>query len=373
MRNSLLLCLIMALAPLVGTAEQEWLTAKLKNRDLSYEAVGTIQSKMVTTLSSKVVGNILEVLKREGDRVKKGEVVVKIEAKDIASDLAGANAGLSEASSMRFEIDKGLQAAVAQKEQVQAGLKLAKSSFDRINTLYERKSVSKQEYEQAESALNSAQAQLRAAEAQIEALTAKKSTISARMNQAQAGIRKVETIKELAEVTAPFSGRVTARRIEPGMLAAPGVQLMVIEDDSHLQFEAIVPESLIASITENQPVFVAVDALGGTKLDGTVAEIVPSGDSMSHTFIVKIAVSNQSNLKTGMYAIGSFVYGVEKVLSVPKSSIETRGQLEGIWGEGNGEPVFRLIKTGREMNDEIEILSGLNVGEKYLARPIERK
>ncbi len=347
---------------------QEWRTAAYTDEPLFYEAVGTIQPRMTTTLSSKVMGNVLEVLKREGDTVKAGEVVLKIDAKDIASDLAGAQAGLSEAAAMGAEIERGKQAAVAQRDQVAAAIKMAESSFERIKTLYDKKSVSKQEYEQAETAVNSARAQLRAAEAGIAALEAKRGMVSAKMNQAQAGINKVRTIKDLAEVASPFSGRVIARKIEPGMLAAPGVPLMAIEDAGNLRFEAMVPESLIASISEGASVTVAVDALR-TETVGQVAEMVPAGDPLSHTFMVKIAVPNEMGLKTGMYARGKFIQGIERVLLVPRAALEQRGQLDGLWVEQGGAPVFRLVRTGRVVGDQIEILTGLSEKERFLAAP----
>ncbi len=350
-------------------AQEAWQTAANVEQSLVYEAIGNIQPKVVTTLSSKVMGNVLEVLKREGDTVKAGETVVKIDARDVASDLAGARAGLSEAAAMKTEIDRGLQAAQAQKQQADAGLKLAESSFQRIRELFEKKSVSKQEFDQAEAAFTSARAQVAGAQAQIDSLEAKKSTVSARMSQAQAGISKVETIKDLAEVTAPFGGRVTARRIEPGMLAAPGVPLLTIEDSSQLRFEAMVPERFIASITEGMQVEVTIDALAGRTFSGLVAEILPSADALSHTFIVKIALAAQPGLKSGMYARGAFVIGTETVLLVPPAAVEIRGQLEGVWVESDGKPVYRLIRAGRTMPGGVEILSGLKPGDRFLPTP----
>lgn len=357
------------LAPgLIGSAlaQPVPVAATLTDHVLVHEAFGTIQPKMITTLSSKVMGNVLEVLKREGDTVKPNEVVVKIDAKDLASDLAGARAGLSEASASLTELEKNRQAALAQKEQVESSLKLAESSWQRVSEMFAKKSVSRQEFDQAQSALDSARAQLKSAEATIAAIDASRSRINARMGQAQAGVSKVETIRNLAEVTAPFSGRVTARKIEPGMLAAPGVPLLVIEDDSHLRFEAIVPEGLIASISEGQKVPVSIDALGGETREGTIAEIAPAGDVLSHTFVVKIAVPTDPRLRSGMYARGRFPIGTEATLLVPSTAVEPRGQLDGIFvpGEG-GRPVYRLVRTGRTIGNSVEILSGLKAGEKF--------
>ena len=341
-------------------------TATLTERSLIHEAFGTIQPKIISTLSSKVMGNVLEVLKREGDMVKENEVVVKIDARDLASDLAGARAGLSEASASLSELERNRQVALAQKEQIESGLKLAESTFQRISSMYEKKSVSQQELDQAQNSLNAARSQLKQADAQIASIDASRSRISARMSQAQAGVSKVETIRNLATVMAPFPGRVTARKIEPGMLAAPGVPLLVIEDDSHLRFEAIVPEGLIASVTEGQMIPVSIDALAGETFEGTVAEIAPAADPLSHTFLVKIAIPTHPRLRSGMYARGKFTIGSETTLLVPRTAVENRGQLDGVYVPGeSGRPVYRLIRLGRILGDQIEVLAGIKAGERF--------
>ncbi|MBF0502502.1 MAG: efflux RND transporter periplasmic adaptor subunit [Candidatus Riflebacteria bacterium] len=351
-----------------ASAAPQTLIAAVVERNLVYEAVGTIQPRMTTTLSSKVTGNVLEVLKREGDSVSAGEILVKIDARDLASDLAGAKAGLSEAAAGLSELDRNRQGALANKEQVLSSLKLAESNFQRTKELFDKKSVSRQEFDQAQAQLDGTRAQLKAVEAQINGIEATRSRIGARMNQAQAGISKVETVKGLAEVAAPFSGRVTARKIEPGMLAAPGIPLLMVEDDSNLRLEAIIPESMIASISEGQVISVGVDALGSDFFNGTVAEIVPAADMLSHTFIVKISLPNHPRLRSGMYARGRFIIGSEPVLLVTRKAVEERGQLEGIWTPNEtGRPAWRLIRTGRTFEDQIEVLSGLASGETYLS------
>lgn len=349
-----------------------WTTANQTDRDMIFEAVGSIQPRVLTTLSSQVTGNVLEVLKREGDSVKQGEVLVKIDARDLSSDLAGARAGLSEASSMMGELEKGLAAASAQKEQAEAGLKLAEVSFDRVKTLLDKKSVTRQEYDQAEAQVRSARAQAQAAQAQIETIQAKKQGVNARVGQAQAGISRVVTTKNLAEVISPFQGRVTSRKIEPGMLAAPGLPLMVIEDHSEFRLEAIIPEHLISQVTIGTKMQVQVDALAGQIFEGTVADIFPAGDVLSHTFNVKVALGADARLRSGMFGRGKLHVGTEKVLAVPRGAVESKGQLDGIYLERSGKPVYSLVRVGRDFGENVEIVSGLMEGEKFLAAPLKK-
>lgn len=332
------------------------------------EIVGYLRPTAVTVLSSKVLGNVVEVLKREGDIVQAGELLVKIDSKEIGSDLLGAQAAISEAEAALAEVKNQIKSAQSAKEAAESNLKLAETSYNRIKDLYEKKSVTKQEFDEATNRLNQARSNFEQANSQIFALQARLSQISARLEQAKANAAKVSTIKSLTEVKAPFAAKVVARKVEPGALAAPGVPLMVLEDLGQIRFEASVPERLIGLLTEGTKITVQIDALNKEKFEGTVVEIVPSADPMSLTFTVKIALPSDSRLRSGMFAKGFVNKGNQKVLLVPQSAIERRGQLEGIYVKSptSGNIVYRLVKTGRSFDDKVEILSGLAEGEFYL-------
>lgn len=346
-------------------AQDAFVEARLQTVPLTEEVVGNLQPRMVTTLSSKVMGNVIEVLKREGDPVTAGETLVRIDAQDLGSDLAGARAALSEAGAAGAEVEGHLATARSAREEAQAQASLAEATFNRIKDLFDKKSVSRQEFDQAETALTQARSRVAQADSQIQVLQAKRAQVSAKAAQAQAGISKVSTIKALAEVKAPFDGRVTGRRIEPGMLAAPGVPLLIVEDVGMIRFEAIVPERLLSFLPEGASVAVRVDAVAGTGFAGVVTEIVPGADPLSHTFLVKIGLPADPALRSGMYARGLVVKGEEQVLLVPLAAIETRGQLDGVRVQVDGRTVYRLVKTGRVHGDQVEILSGLRPGDRF--------
>lgn len=350
----------------------EWTPVTRTSVPVTEEVVGMLQPTTVTTLSSKVMGNVVEVLKREGETVQANELLVRIDAKEIGSDLAGAKASLAEAQAAIAEIKSTISQAQAAKEAAESQLKLAEVSYARIKELYEKKSTTQQEYDQAFTRLTQAKSQVNQAISQIASLQAKLSQINARNEQARAGISKVNTLKDLAEVRAPFTGRVISRKVEPGMLAAPGVPLMVIEDLGRIRFEAIVPERLLTFLPEGAEMPIHVDALGQETFSGRVVEIVPSGDPLSHTFTVKLSMTDDPRFRTGMYARGTVKKGEEQVLLIPIGAVVSRGQLDGVMVKAGEKSLYRLVKVGRQFGDNVEILSGLNEGDLYDRRPTAR-
>ncbi len=352
--------LLLAQAADPGTG---WLTVTPTSIPLTEEVVGTIQPTTVTTLSSKILGNVVEVLRREGEIVAAGDLLVRIDAKEIGNDLQGAQASLAEAQAAIAEVRSQITTAQSAKEAAESELHLAEVSYARIKDLFDKKSVTRQEYDQAANRLNQARSQVAQATSQIASLQARLAQIAARNEQARAGISKVSTLKDLAEVRAPFAGRVVARRVEPGALAAPGVPLMVLEDLGRIRFEAIVPERLLGFLHEGATMPVRIDALGPNPVSGRVVEIVPAGDPLSLTFTVRVALDDDPRLRTGLYARGFVAKGEEQVLLVPERAVERRGQLEGVWVRSGDRSIFRLVKTGRRHAGQVEILAGLTAGE----------
>jgi multidrug efflux pump subunit AcrA (membrane-fusion protein) len=352
-----------SLPPAAGS----WVQAAFQPQPLYEEVVGTLQPKTSTTLSARVMGIVRDIPYREGDLVKEGDLLIRLEAQEITSDLAGAKASLTEVQASSQEIQSHIRTARSAKESAEAEMKLAEVSFQRIKELYEKKSVTQQEFDQAQTRFLQTKTGVAQADSQISSLQAKLAQTSARNEQARAGISKASTYQSLTEIRAPFNGRVISRKAESGTLAAPGVPLMVIEDVGSMRFEAVVPERLLSSLPEGASVAVRIDALGTDPLPGTVVEIAPGADILSHTFIVKIALPDQTTLRTGLFARGLVYKGEEKMLLIPATAIERRGQLEGVTLNLNNRPLYRLIKTGRTFGPLVEVLSGLNPGDSFAA------
>lgn len=338
---------------------------KLEDRPVYFEAVGVLTPKTVTTLSSKVMGMITAFNKREGEEVASSEVIITIDDAEINADMAALEAGIAEIASNKIELEKNLALAETGKSSAAAQLDLASSTYQRIKTLYQSKTIAVQEFEKAEAAYKMASSKMNEAKAQIEVIISKRAQIEAKEKQIQANIQKMNRMKQYTIVTSPIDGRITARQTEVGMLASPGMPLVTVEDYKNMLFSAVVPEQIINTIKLGDKVKVIVDVIEDQVFVGDVTEIAPTGDVMTHTFKVKIALAHDARLKSGMYARGLFEKEIVKKISIPSDFIVKRGQLFMVY---TSENEFKYVRPGSVYNNLTEVLSGLNPGDVIIKK-----
>jgi RND family efflux transporter MFP subunit len=158
---------------------------------------------------------------------------------------------------------------------------------------------------------------------------------------------------------------VTAKSVEPGILAAPGAPLLTIEREGAYRLEATVEESKLVLIRTGQPVAVALDGIGRS-LEGRVSEIVPAIDATSRSFTVKIDLPAIAQLRSGLFGRARFALGTRQVLAVPAAAVTERGQLASVFVAGEGRARSRFVTLGQRAQDSIEILSGISPGERVV-------
>lgn len=275
------------------------------------EVTGQVAPIFQATLSSRIQGTIDKLLVREGSRVSKGQLLIQLDSRDLQADLARAHA----------EVEN------------------AKAHLDRMNQLYAQDAVSKQEMENATRAYRVAEANRRAVEAQL----------------------------SYTMVRAPFEGVITEKKVEAGELASPGQPLLKMEDPLHLRLEATVAEGDLKSVSRGDKIPVAIDALGGQTLTGLVSQILPAGDPQTHTFMVKVDLPKIPGLKTGMFGRFQLDKGLTQTILVPSAAVVERGELSSLYVVGLDQTTrLRWVKLGRRFEQQVEILSGLNIGERVL-------
>jgi len=321
-----------------------------------YEATGTVRSATTSVIAAQISGTVLEMRVRAGDYVKRGQVLAVLDDRTLRAQLAAAQASVEEAVQGLAEIEQALQAAAADRQ-------FAEATFQRYQGLLEKNSVSKQEFEGAES-------RYKAALANERALQAKKKQIEARGQQAQSHQASAQTLFSYARVVAPINGIVAAKSVDAGTVVMPGMPLVTVEDPGRYRLEASVPEQLISKVSLRMPVSVET---GRGKFDGQVAEIVPAADAASRTFLVKIELPRDCGCRSGEYGTASFPIGREKRLTVPRRAVVAHGQLEGVFvANAQGVLEFRLVKTGKDFDERVEVLSGLAEGERVATAQIEK-
>jgi RND family efflux transporter MFP subunit len=180
--------------------------------------------------------------------------------------------------------------------------------------------------------------------------------------------RSEEVVKEgeialgYTKIRAPESGEVLKRLVEPGDLAIPGKPLILLQTKSSFRLEAYVREGLIQKVNPGKRLKVSIQTLKKV-IDARVEEIVPYADPQTRTFLVKVILPYIEGLYPGMY--GKLLIPVEqhKAVVVPRKAVRTVGQLELVWVQENNVWKTRFIKTGRAIDENVEVLSGLTGSE----------
>lgn len=321
----------------------------------SYEATGTVRARTTSTISSKVMGYVQQVSVQVGDHVREGQSLITLDARDLDVSLRRAESGRAEVQSAIPELENATAAAAA-------NLDLAQTTFKRMEELAAKKSISNQE-------LDEASARLKAAQANHEMMRSRRAQVSSKIATVEQEVRAAGIMREYAKLAAPFSGVVITRTVEPGNLATPGVPLLTIEQDGLYRLEASVDESKLTSVRVGQAVEAVIEAASQDahrKLNARVSEIVPSVDSASRSYIVKLDLPATPQLRTGMFGRAIFPLGVQKVVAVPLAALMERGQLQSVFVVEDGAAHTRLVTTGRRTGNAVEVLSGLNAGDKVV-------
>lgn len=331
-----------------------------------YEATGTVQAKTATQISANIMGRILSMPWDEGDNVARGQVLVEIDNSASRTQIQKAEAGLREAQAAIAEIDASVEAANAAVRSAETSRKLAETTLGRFRELYERKSATAQEFDEAQSRFQSSVAELERAKATVNSISSRKQQINARMEQARAEIAAARINEGYSRIVSPVSGVIVKKFAESGATATPGTPLLSIEDNSQFLLEAAVEESRTNLIRVGNRVNVRIDALGAETF-GSVSEILPSADPASRTYTVKIVLPPEAGLRSGMYGVARFPVASKQAVTVPETAVVRRGQLTGVFVVGDdGIARFRIVTLGRTSEGMAEVVSGLSEGDEIV-------
>ncbi len=310
------------------------------------EAVGTLRAAETSQLAAQMMGNIVEIRVREGDRVQGGQVLAVIDD-----------------AQPRAALDRATGADMAAQQEISASesdLSLAESTFKRYQTLYEKKSASPQEFDEIK--------------ARYQAAQARREMARAGQAQAEAALQQARTALRYTRIVAPFDGLVTEKKADIGALATPGMPIFTIEDLRRYRLETTVNESDLRYVRQGQNMSVSVDAVGDRELKGRVVEIVPAADPASRSFVVKLELPSDPALRSGLFGRAQFSRGERTAILIPRSAIVERGQLQGIYVlDQNRIAGLRYITLGRPSSQQVEVLAGLQTGEMLVGDPGTRE
>lgn len=310
------------------------------------EAVGTVRAAQTSQVASQIMGNILEIRAREGDRVQNGQILAVI-------DDSQPHAAVEQATAAVTAAEKEVSAA-------DSSFVLAEATLKRYQQLYEKKSVSPQEFDEIRARYQSAEA--------------RRDMARAGQSQANAALTQARTLLGYTRIRAPFAGVLTEKKADAGTLASPGMPLFTVEDTRSYRLETAVDENDIHLVRVGQTVPVLLDALGNTELSGKVVQTVPTADPASRSFLVKIELRADARLRSGLFGRARFSRGERSALLIPQAAMVEHGQLQGVYViDANGRIGLRYVTLGKTAGQQVEVLSGLQDGEKLIAAPGSRE
>jgi len=273
----------------------------------NYVTSGTVTSDHRVAISSRLSGYIRKLSVREGDKVKAGQILVRV-------DPVNAKQGLVQA---------------------EADLANAKADLDRYEELFTARAVSKQQLDR----------------------------VNLRYKVAKSQVEQARNQLSYAEVRSPVAGVIVEKRMNKGDLASPGAAILLIEDPSSLLVETHVSEQFVSGIHEGDAVELEVASIEKV-FTGVVRQVVQAADAVSHQFLIKISLNSEAGVHPGMYAQVGFKLAERQALLIPGAAVIARAGLNGIYiVDDNGIARYRQIRLGKQRESMIEVLAGLRDGD----------
>jgi membrane fusion protein (multidrug efflux system) len=294
---------------------------------------GTLQPLDQTTVTAKVAGEIRQVAVREGEAVKAGQVIVRFDTADLEARVTDRMGAL---------------------ESSRAQLSLAEKTRTQNQLLLKQKFISQNAYDAAESNLSVSQGTLKS-------------------NEAQAQLARIAL--NYAVVTAPLSGVVAKRDVQPGQKVSMDAPLMTIVDLSRMELQAMVPANDVPELAVGMQVDVAIDGFGERRFPGTIERINPTTEAGTRAILVFIRIPNpDAALRGGMFGTGRVTLAAgAPVPTLPAVAIHTEAGQTFVWTIEGGKLVRRIVTVGRRDDSagRVEIKTALNPTYPILAAPFD--
>jgi RND family efflux transporter MFP subunit len=288
---------------------------------------GTIEAVNQATVSAQTAGRITEILYDVNDVVPAGAIIIRLKGSEQRAGLQGAQAALTEAKARNAE---------------------AATTYQRISDLFQRHVVSK---------------------AQLDQATANRDAAAARLTSAEAGIATAREGVGYTEIRAPYGGVVTKRLVEVGESVSPGTPLMSGLSLRDLRVNINVPQGIVMQVRRLKRAAVYV---GNQRIEATKITIFPEAATPSSTFRARLELPPDAiDLAPGMYVKVGLVVGEEDRLLIPASAVVERSEITGVYVlDTDGHATLRYVRPGHRVGDKLEILAGLEGGERIALDPI---
>jgi len=303
---------------------------ELREVDLDQSAEAVVEAVHQSTVSSQIAGRIVDLRFDVGDRVRKGEVIARIDERAATQALA---------------------ASEAQVRSAEAALANARAQYERSRQLFAQKFIS-------QAALDKSEADFKAAESQMKAMLA--------------GAGQAATERSFATIVAPYGGVVSARHVQLGEMATPGKPIMTGFDPASLRVTATISSSQVAAIQGARRTRVEIPS-AGRWIEAKGITVVPAADPRTHSTEVRIELPEDvQGVYPGIFARAHFVVGSAPRIMAPRAAILRRGELTAVYVIAEGAPAqLRQVRVGTAADERgVEVLAGLKPGERVALDPV---
>jgi membrane fusion protein (multidrug efflux system) len=281
------------------------------------EALGNARANESVDISTKTSNIVTEVMFRDGERVKRGQVLVQLDSAQARADVAAAQAAVTESETL----------------------------YNRSRELLNTQALSKSSFDQLEATLKANRARLAAANARLE-----------------------DTV-----IRAPFSGRVGLRRVSVGTLISPGDVITTLDDTSVIKLDFSVPENFLASLREGLSIRATAPAFPGRSFAGAVASIDSRVDMATRSVIVRALLANDDGaLKPGMFLNVSLANDEREALVIPEEALSPEAERQYVYVVSDGKVSRREVRIGGRQPGTVEILTGLSAGERVIVEGTQK-
>lgn len=328
---SLLWSLLAAVPGPIVAAEPPFPVVEAKMQTLPVEQVldGLVEAVNQSTVSAQTAGRVEDIMFDINDFVPQGAPIIRIR---------------------NIEQRAGLEQAQANLREAQARLQEAQAEYNRIRGVYEKQLVSR---------------------AQMDAATAAFDAAKARHEAAQAGVAQAKESLGYTVITAPYSGIVLERHVRLGETVQPGKSLMTGFSLDELRVVANVPQRLIGPVRRHGRARVLPPS-SGESIAAAKLTFFPYADPQSNVFKVRVYLPKKTEgFYPGMFVKTVFRVGEDSRLTVPRRALAQRGEVSGVYVVRDGQVSLRQVRPGRTDGGVIEILAGLEPGERVALDPIQ--
>jgi len=281
------------------------------------EALGNARANESVDISTKLSNIVTAVTFRDGERVKRGQVLVQLDNAQARADVAEAQAALTE----------------------------SESQYNRSRELLNTQALSKSSFDQLVATLAANRARLGAAQARFE-----------------------DTV-----IRAPFSGRVGLRRVSVGTLISPGDVITTLDDTSVIKLDFSVPENFLASLREGLSIRASAPAFPGRSFAGSVASIDSRVDMNTRSVTVRALLANDDGaLRPGMFLNVTLANDEREALVIPEEALSPEAERQYVYVVTDGKVSRREVRIGGRRPGRVEILAGLTAGERVVVEGTQK-